>query len=149
MKTIETPSLSVPTKKTTIIYWICTGLFAFFMVGAAIPDLLSIPMAVAGFTEMGYPAYLLPFLGVAKILGVVAILIPGYPRLKEWAYAGLVFDLIGAIYSIYSIGKPVSAWGPVFIPLLVGIGSYIYYHKRLQAAVAGRVSAKPLGQLVS
>lgn len=149
MKTIETPSLSVPTKKTTIIYWICTGLFAFFMVGAAIPDLLSVPMAVAGFKEMGYPAYLLPFLGIAKLLGVVAILIPGYPRLKEWAYAGLVFDLIGAIYSIYSIGKPVSAWGPVFIPLLVGIGSYVYYHKQLRAAASDKANIQQFGQLVS
>ena len=136
-------------KKTTISYWICTGLFAFFMAGAAIPDLLSIPMAVAGFKEMGYPAYLLPFLGLAKLLGGVAILIPGFPRLKEWAYAGLVFDLLGAIYSIYSIGKPVSDWLPVFIPLLFGLGSYYLYHKRLKASSQSTVRTEQLTKLVS
>ena len=120
-------------KKTKVIYWILTGLFAFIMLGAAIPDALSVPVAVAGFKEMGYPAYLLPFLGIAKILGVAAILIPGYPRLKEWAYAGLTFDLLGASYSIMCSGKSVGNWAPMFVILLIAAGSYIYYHKKLSA----------------
>jgi uncharacterized membrane protein YphA (DoxX/SURF4 family) len=119
-------------KKTNIIYWILTGLFAFAMVGSAIPDALSVPVAVAGFKEMGYPAYLLPFLGIAKILGVIAILIPGYPRIKEWAYAGLVFDLLGATYSVAAIGKSPGNWVPMLVIILIGAGSYIYYHKRLK-----------------
>lgn len=119
-------------KKTNIIYWILTGLFAFVMIGSAIPDALSIPAAVAGFKEMGYPAYLLPFLGIAKILGVIAILIPGYPRIKEWAYAGLIFDLLGATYSVASIGKSLAECSPMLVIILIGAGSYIYYHKRLK-----------------
>jgi uncharacterized membrane protein YphA (DoxX/SURF4 family) len=119
-------------KKTNIIYWILTGLFAFVMVGSAIPDALSQPIAVAGFKEMGYPAYLLPFLGIAKILGVIAILIPGYPRIKEWAYAGLTFDLLGATYSIAACGKSIGNWAPMFVIILIAAGSYIYYHKRLK-----------------
>lgn len=120
-------------KKTKIIYWILTGLFAFFMLGSAIPDALVMPVAVEGFREMGYPTYLIPFLGVAKILGVFAILMPGYPRIKEWAYAGLTFDLIGATYSIINSGKSIGNWGPMFIIIAVAAGSYIYYHKKLNA----------------
>ena len=54
---------------------------------------------------LGYPFYLIPFVGVAKVLGIIAILIPGFPGIKEWAYAGLFFDLVGATFSIYSSGE--------------------------------------------
>jgi uncharacterized membrane protein YphA (DoxX/SURF4 family) len=84
-------------KKTRIIYWVITGLMAAFMLMASIPDVLRIPEAVAMFTHLGYPTYLLPFIGVAKILGVLTIIVPGFSRLKEWASAGLVFDLVGGI----------------------------------------------------
>lgn len=99
-------------KRTTILYRIFTGLFAFLMLGASIPDIISAPFAVEGMAQLGYPVYFVPFIGVAKLLGVIAILIPGYPRIKEWAYAGLVFDLIGATYSIIAVGKPTSDWLP-------------------------------------
>ncbi len=117
-------------KKTNIIYWTSTGLFAFFMLGSAIPNIVSAQMSIDGFKAIGYPAYLLPFLGVAKTLGVIAILVPGFPRIKEWAYAGLMFDVIGAAYSIFAAGAPVENWLPVFIPIMIGVLSYIYYHKR-------------------
>ncbi|RZM01412.1 MAG: DoxX family protein, partial [Pedobacter sp.] len=87
-------------KKINILYWIFTVLFAALMFSSAVPDIISSDDAVKFFKMMGYPLYLLPFLGVAKTLGVIAILIPGFPRLKEWAYAGLTFDLAGAMYSI-------------------------------------------------
>ena len=77
-------------KKTKIIYWIFTGLLAAGMLLGSIPDIMSTPEAVAIVTtHLGYPAYFIPFIGVAKLLGAVAILIPGFPRIKEWAYAGL------------------------------------------------------------
>lgn len=117
-------------KKTKIIYWIFTSLFAFIMLGSAIPDILSQPVAVEGFRQMGYPAYLLPFIGIAKLLGVVAILVPGFPRIKEWAYAGLLFDLVGATYSIISSVESVSAWGFMALPLILATGSYFFYHKK-------------------
>lgn len=130
-------------KKTKIIYWVFTGLFSFLMLGSAIPDIFSVQMAMEGFTKMGYPVYLLPFLGIAKLLGVIAILIPGnYPRIKEWAYAGLLFDLIGATYSILSNGQPTSDWLFMALPLILAIGSYIFYHKMLRAYLA-----KKAGQL--
>lgn len=70
-------------KNTKIIYWIFTSLFAFLMLGSAIPDMFSVQAAVEGFKKIEMPAYLLPFLGMAKTLGVIAILIPGYPLLKN------------------------------------------------------------------
>jgi hypothetical protein len=116
-------------KKTNIIYWIFTALFAALMLSSAIPDIISDPIAVQGMhTELGYPTYFIPFIGVAKALGAIAILIPGYPRIKEWAYAGLIFDLIGATYSIIAIGKP--DWLFMILPLALATISYIYYHKR-------------------
>ncbi len=127
-------------KKTKIFYWVFTGLFAAMMLGAAIPDIISAPIAVAGMTQLGYPTYFIPFIGVAKLLGVIAILIPGYPRIKEWAYAGLMFDLIGATYSILSVGKPASDWMPMFLPLLLAAGSYVFYHKKIKLRQDGTES---------
>jgi hypothetical protein len=116
-------------KKTNIFYWIFTSLFAFMMLGSAIPDIISHPMAVQGMhKELGYPLYFIPFIGWAKSLGVFAILIPGFPRIKEWAYAGFAFDLIGATFSIVAVGKP--DWVFMFLPLALGVASYYFYHKR-------------------
>lgn len=116
-------------KKTNIFYWVFNGLFAFLMLGSAIPDIMSHPVAIQGMhVELGYPVFFVPFIGVAKLLGVVAILVPGFPRLKEWAYAGLFFDLIGATYSILAVGKP--DWMFMALPLALAIASYVFYQKR-------------------
>lgn len=116
-------------KKTNILYWVFTGLFAAFMLLSAIPDIISDPVAVQGMhVELGYPAYFIPFIGVAKLLGAIAILVPGYPRIKEWAFAGFAFDLLGATYSIIAIGK--SDWMFMALPLLFLVIAYALYHKR-------------------
>jgi hypothetical protein len=123
-------------KKTKILYWIFTGLFAAFMTMSAIPDVLSLPVAVKGMHDgLGYPVYFIPFIGVAKLLGVIAILIPGYARIKEWAYAGLVFDLVGATYSILMISKSVGDWAFMLLPLLLAVCSYVFYHKKSKAVL--------------
>jgi hypothetical protein len=113
-------------RKLTIIYWICTGLLVLFMGIAAIPDILSSSEAIALFQQLGYPAYLLPFLGVAKLLGVIAIIVPGFPRIKEWAYAGLTFDLAGASYSLVASGTSMVS---MILGFLVIATSYTTYHK--------------------
>lgn len=118
-------------RKIRILYWIVTGLMAAFMMTASIPDVLRIPDAVAVFTHLGYPTYLLPFIGIAKILAVITVLVPGFPRLKEWAYAGLVFDLVGALYSHLSVGDPPSSWIFPIIGLLLVVGSYLLYRKKV------------------
>ncbi len=88
-------------------------------------------MLRAVFTHLGYPTYLLPFIGIAKILAAITVLVPGLPRLKEWAYAGLVFDLIGAFYSHLSVGDPPGNWLFPIIGLLLVAGSYVFYRKKM------------------
>lgn len=120
-------------KKTNILYWTFTGLFAAFMLVFSLPDIVSSKVAIEGFIKMSMPFYLLPFLGVAKALGVIAILIPGYPRIKEWAYAGLFFDLIGAAYCIFSISSSSDMFGNLAfmaVPIALEFLSYTYYHKK-------------------
>ena len=121
-------------KKTNIIYWIFTGLMVAVLGFGSVYNAVSAPEAVAYVTRLGYPAYLVPFLGVAKLLGLIAVLMPGYSRLKEWAYAGLVFDLIGALYSHIGAGDPPANWAPLIVFIGVVFGSYIYYHKRQKNA---------------
>lgn len=119
-------------KKLNIIYWISTGIFVALMLTSAIPNLLSSEEWIALITQLGYPTYILPLLGVAKLLGIVALLAPGFPRIKEWAYAGFTFDLIGAVYS----GLALNGFDPMMLTMLIFFGtlalSYIYHHKRLE-----------------
>lgn len=117
-------------KKTAILYWVFTGLFGALMLFSAITNIMVTEESVTLFTGLGYPKYLIAFMGVAKFLGVVAILIPGFPRLKEWAYAGLFFDLLGATYSgICAAGFQLPM---LFMLVFFGLGalSYVYYHKK-------------------
>ena len=113
------------------LYWIVTGLMAAFMMLASVPDILRNPQAVSIFMHLGYPVYLLVFLGTAKMLGAVAILVPGSGRLREWAFAGLIFDLLGALYSHLSVGDPPTGWMPAVIGLLLVSGSYFLYRRQL------------------
>ena len=118
-------------RRATTIYWILTGLAAAFMLMASIPDVLQIPAAVAMFKHLGFPPYLLPFIGLAKILGVVVILFPMFQNLKEWAYAGLVFDLIGAFYCHLSVGDGPSDWIFAIVGLLLVLFSYALYRWKI------------------
>lgn len=117
-------------KKTNVLYWIFTGLFAAVMLLSGVQNMLVTESSVALLSHLGYPEYIIPFLGVAKIFGSIAILIPGYPRLKEWAYAGLFFDLAGATYSsIMTDGlQPPMAGMLIFFGLFAL--SYVWYRKR-------------------
>ena len=127
-------------KRTKILYWVFTGLLGALMLMSSIPDIISSPEAVEIVTHhLGYPAYFIPFIGVAKLLGVIAILAPGFPRLKEWAYAGFVFDLTAAVYSSIRVGDPVSQWAPIIIGFVIIALSYIFYHKKQKAALTGSI----------
>jgi uncharacterized membrane protein YphA (DoxX/SURF4 family) len=110
------------------------------MLFSGISNIVAVSAAIPIFDHLGYPTYLIPFLGVAKTLGAIAILVPGFPRIKEWAYAGLTFDLVGAMYSGIAVGDPASAWGMILIGLALIAASYLLYHKlhkhRLQSAGA-------------
>ena len=117
-------------KKIRIFYWITTVLFALLMAFSSISSLMMPAQAEAFFKTISLPAYLISFLSVAKLLGVITILIPGYPRLKEWAYAGLTFDLIGAAWCNYGSGKAPGEWMPIFIFIGLAFASYFLYHKK-------------------
>jgi hypothetical protein len=97
-------------------YWAATGLVALaFGFGGAM-DVAQPPDVVAGMAHLGYPAYFATIIGIWKLLGTVAILVPGFGRVKEWAYAGMVFDLTGAAASHAVTGDPV---GNVLTPLVI------------------------------
>ena len=117
-------------KRLNIFYWTVTVLFAVFMLFTAIPDIVRQPEAMQFIQALGYPDYFIPFIGVAKVLGSIAILLPWFPRLKEWAYAGLFFDLIGALYSLIALyGVKLDV---MMMLLFIGVLflSYFLMHKR-------------------
>jgi hypothetical protein len=88
----------------TVLYWVATLLLAFGLGAGGLTDVLRIKPVLELMTHLGYPGYFCVILGVWKVLGAVAILAPGTPRLKEWAYAGIVFDLTGAAASHFAAG---------------------------------------------
>ena len=92
---------------------------------------MSTPEWVEIFKQLGYPLYMLPFIGVAKLLGILALLVPGFIRLKEWAYAGMFFDLAGATYSSLMVGGFHPLMLVMLIPFISGTLSYIFHHRRL------------------
>ncbi len=100
-------------KVRIIIYWLATLILVSGLLGTGVQQLLRVeaegalgPAFAWGLAQMGYPAYLLTILGTWKVLGAVAILIPKYPLLKEWAYAGMFFLLTGALFSHIASGHP-------------------------------------------
>jgi len=128
-------------KKIKILYWIFTGLMLALMLFSGISGLANPEQSKALVTDhLGYPEYFAPLISIAKILGVVAILIPGFSRLKEWAYAGFVFDLGMAIYSFIAVGDPVAGTLPIFVGLIFVFGSYMLYHRKMMMASANNAS---------
>jgi uncharacterized membrane protein len=91
-------------KRNKIIYWTATALLAFGMLWSGIQQIFRTKAMVDLVTPLGYPVYFLCIIGVWKILGVIAILIPGFKLLKEWAYAGLFFLMTGALISHLAVG---------------------------------------------
>lgn len=92
-------------KKLQIIFWASTGLFALFIISGSIGNIMMTEDWKQIAAMLDLPEYLFPFLGVAKIIGCVVLLIPVHPRLKEWAYAGLFFDLFGAMYAGFAVAE--------------------------------------------
>ena len=95
-------------KKLTLAYWITTALAAGSFAMGGLMDLAHGSEIEAGMAHLGYPMYFLTILGVWKVLGAAAIVAPGLPRLKEWAYAGMTFDLTGAALSHAAVGDPIA-----------------------------------------
>ena len=121
-------------KTTNLLYWIFTILFAGLMAFTAVPNLLNTPESIQLIHDsLGYPVYFIPYIGLAKLLGVIGILIPGLNKIKEWAYAGLFFDLTSSVYSgIAASGQ----FDPMMLMMLLwivpGIISYVLWSKRMR-----------------
>ena len=116
-------------KSKKIIYWVLKVLITIFFLNASIMELIKNESSVGVYQYLGFPLYMMSFIAICRILALVVIWIPNYKRLKEWAYSGLVIDVVGATYSIYMVSMEFTA---ILIPLLVltiVLGVYFLYHQ--------------------
>jgi uncharacterized membrane protein YphA (DoxX/SURF4 family) len=117
-------------KRNKIFYWIATIWLSLGMISTGTVQLLKLkgdgPGSLDTMTHLGYPAYFVTLLGIAKILGVVALLIPKYPLLKEWAYAGFFFMMSGAIFTHIAAGNPLSEIFPSLLLLILTVVSWYF-----------------------
>ena len=130
------------TKRNKIIYWISTLWLALGMLSTGTVQLFKLKADVDQMTHLGYPVYLLTILGVWKILGVAALLIPKFPQLKEWAYAGFFFAMSGAVFSHIASGDSVSEIFPSLLLLILTVVSWYFRpadRKIISRAVGGEV----------
>jgi uncharacterized membrane protein YphA (DoxX/SURF4 family) len=107
-----------------VTYWVTTGLLAAMSVFAAFVYLSGSPQAIEGFAHVGYPQQLRIILGIAKLLGAITLIAPGWVKLKEWAYAGFTFAWISAFVAHYLAKDGPKAFMPLVMLLLLGI-SYV------------------------
>lgn len=107
------------------IYWGVTILFCLIMGFSGFAHSTHLEMMVESMTALGYPTYFMTILGIAKLAGVATVLAPGLPLLKEWAYAGLSFNLVGAVATHVFVGDPVAESIPPVVVLLLGAASYL------------------------
>lgn len=124
-------------KRIKILYWVFTGLMMALMLFSGISGLASPEQSKALIIDhLGYPEYFVSLISTAKIIGVIVLLIPGFPRLKEWVYAGFVFDLSMAVYSCIAVGDHFLSTWFILLGLILIFGSYIFYHKKRKSALA-------------
>jgi DoxX-like family len=132
------------TSTRAIAYWIATGLLAAELIVGGIWDILRIPLARDVVVDLGYPTYLMVILGTWKLLGGAAILVPGYPVLKEWAYAGAFFVFSGAMASHLTTGKDLQELGVLAVALaLVGASWALRPPNRRVSGTADRSVSGP------
>jgi uncharacterized membrane protein YphA (DoxX/SURF4 family) len=117
------------TKRNKIIYWIATIWLALGMVATGAGQLVKMKNGQGGadmIIHLGYPVYLLTLLGIWKILGVIAVLIPKFPLLKEWAYAGFFFIMSGAMFSHIAVGDSFTELIPSLLLLVLTLTSWYF-----------------------
>lgn len=101
-----------------VAYWVCTGLVVFFIGSGGLAYAMKVPEVVQGVVALGFPVHFVVLLGVWKVLGSIAILVPGFRLIKEWAYAGIMIDLTGAAYTAIATG---GEWWHVAAPLSIAV----------------------------
>lgn len=116
---------SQDSKVKKIIYWIATLWLSLGMTSTGIVQLMKMKEETEMMKQLGYPDYFLTLLGTWKILGVIAILVPKFPMVKEWVYAGFFFAMSGALFSHAAVGGDAKDFfGPALLLLLTGISWY-------------------------
>lgn len=124
-------------KRDKIIYWIATVWLALGMTSTGIVQLSKMKEEADMITSLGYPLYILTILGIWKILGVVAVLMPKFPLLKEWAYAGFFFVMSGAVFSHVAVGDDaIDFFGPTLLLVLTVVSWYFRPANRKIAPVS-------------
>jgi hypothetical protein len=132
-------------KNLRISYWIVTLLFALPQAWSALQYLTEAPRMTATLLGLGYPVYFMKILGVAKLLGIAAIVYGGSVTLKEWAYAGFTFEVLGAIASHLSAGDPAYVAAVPLLFLVVQLVSYALWRRlRREPAAPGQRRHRPL-----
>ncbi|MFY0530553.1 DoxX family protein [Archangium gephyra] len=130
--------------KLKISYWAITGLFCLMMTFSGFMSVSGNPQALEGMRHLGYPAYFGTLLGAAKLLGVVALLVPLVPRtLREWAYAGFAIDLVAAAVSHAAVGDPASNVVSPLVILGVLLTSHQLWHRWERGATEPQAAARP------
>ena len=114
------------TKRNKIIYWVATVWLSLGMVSTGIVQLMKDKTESEKFLHLGYPLYLLTIIGIWKLLGVVAVLLPKFPIVKEWAYAGFFFVMTGAAISHIAIGNPINEIFPSILLLVLTFVSWYF-----------------------
>lgn len=130
----------------SVIYWSSTGLLALVLFTGGIADLARIPATAQGVLDLGYPPMFLTLLGIWKVLGAVALTVPKYPRLKEWAYAGSFFNFSGAVISHIVAGSEAFH---VVVTGLFTIVTLISWALRPQTRIHGSVALPTAAPAVS
>lgn len=113
------------TKRDKIIYWIATIWLALAMLSSGIVQILKIESEIGFILNLGYPLYFLTILGFWKILGVIVLLIPRFPLLKEWAYAGFFFTVTGAMFSHIAMNTMHEIFPSVLLLILTAVSWYL------------------------
>jgi hypothetical protein len=121
-------------KTINILYWVFTILFAALMIFSSYGSIIvDEPSKKLIHDYLGFPEYFIPFTGFAKLIGAIVILIPGLKTIKEWAYAGLFFDLVAAVYASIAVAKTVDPMMSFMLIWFVpGILSYIFWKKKMK-----------------
>jgi hypothetical protein len=126
------------TKANNIAYWTTTGLVAFFIGSGGVAQMAQFRANPHGTVPvLGYPMYFFAILGFWKVLGAIAILVPRFPRLKEWAYAGIFFDLTGAVASVAAVGVYGVYAFHILAPLIIAGLTVASWALRPQSRVIG------------
>ena len=114
------------TKRNKIIYWVTTGFLALGMLANGLAQVIHAKGFVDILVHLGYPSYFMYLLGVWKILGVIAILIPRFKLVKEWAYAGFFFAMSGAVFSHIAAGDSIKEIAPSLVLLILVVVSWYF-----------------------